>query len=674
MKRVLSLGLAVFVLCASNIGVGAPLDPNATSDAQWQAYLSGKSQKLPDGYPTGRGAVQLKRFDNPSLGKGKCYINTPVDYSRKTGFVFSKSLSSLNAKDDESILASATMDAFLQEILGELKKEKIRKIPIRKLSTRKERNSCLPFTSVLFGLYAASNQVELDVTPNMPRANNGKLEIVQRENVAIDEISLSGNVEVMGEGVEVTREEVELDLRRTWALIKAVLAQKVAVIDSITLSKENQVALIEYARENEENVQWISEFEARSRINSSNDSIEVQLGCSLRDRFLGCSIPGTAADEDRILNAAKAILAGFKTADKAKQVEILGRVMVMDPKSGDKELIAQLEAIREQYPRPAKSKTSRKQGNERKNARPVTPEEGENLDEILAMSASQKNAENGSEESAQDDVDTTEPKDDEAIIRSLISRILTKQKHDTSKRHVKTDEARNVNEIWKEPRVEDLAFLEEQLISPAAKKRLEEEPNKPHGVLLNANVENLILFITVTEFPGKRLEGKERYEYLKSLVKNAQGKTRHELLKARLDEHHIKLKNPNKLDDVENISRLVAAFDRYLPTSLVMALNIRALIEETLQTKLPHLTYREGMIVYRQSLSEWWDEHQDKYKSMYQSMKTIPKAEMTESGVYRTLMNKVASKYRPEFRRKAAEQEERSAVSKSGGKRKKMIE
>ncbi len=101
---------------------------------------------------------------------------------------------------------------------------------------------------------------------------------------------------------------ISLDLANTWLMIEAALSQNAVPVAEIRCPPMLRVELIKYAASNKRSQQIIDRFAAISRGNNLDRQIMFMLGCSVRDRFLGCGVRDEKTDAE--VNArAKAMLA-----------------------------------------------------------------------------------------------------------------------------------------------------------------------------------------------------------------------------------------------------------------------------------------------------------------------------------------------------------------------------
>ena len=101
---------------------------------------------------------------------------------------------------------------------------------------------------------------------------------------------------------------ISLDLANTWLMIEAALSQNAVPVAEIRCPPMLRVELIKHAASNKRSQQIIDRFAAISRGNNLDRQILFMLGCSVRDRFLGCGVRDEKTDAE--VNArAKAMLA-----------------------------------------------------------------------------------------------------------------------------------------------------------------------------------------------------------------------------------------------------------------------------------------------------------------------------------------------------------------------------
>ena len=121
----------------------------------------------------------------------------------------------------------------------------------------------------------------------------------------------------------------DLDYATTWFLIEAILTQTAAEVQEIRLPHEFTRRLIEYAQNNGRPTEVISKYQ--TLIISTNGSFTIVLGCSIRDRFLGCQIKSGNDVEEKVNALASQMLKLAEDAPVERKFEILQLVVNADP-------------------------------------------------------------------------------------------------------------------------------------------------------------------------------------------------------------------------------------------------------------------------------------------------------------------------------------------------------
>ncbi len=121
----------------------------------------------------------------------------------------------------------------------------------------------------------------------------------------------------------------DLDDATTWFLLEAILTQKAAEVIEIHLSKNFINRLVEYAQKNKRPQAVLSKLltVTETRIND----FKVILGCSIRDRFLGCQSKSSKDIEGKVNVLASQMLKLVEKAPAERKFEILQLVVNANP-------------------------------------------------------------------------------------------------------------------------------------------------------------------------------------------------------------------------------------------------------------------------------------------------------------------------------------------------------
>lgn len=117
----------------------------------------------------------------------------------------------------------------------------------------------------------------------------------------------------------------EFDAGTTWYLFEAMLTQTQVEVVSIEVGRDFYQAVLQAAKSLNRPAAHVALFEEKAKITRGN-SIHVELGCSVRDRFLGCASLAPKADE-AVNKRAKKMLASLSGASEETQVRILELLM-----------------------------------------------------------------------------------------------------------------------------------------------------------------------------------------------------------------------------------------------------------------------------------------------------------------------------------------------------------
>ena len=149
-----------------------------------------------------------------------------------------------------------------------------------------------------------------------------------RINAVEDELDDDAWLEAQGE--DEKNDESSLDLATTWLMFEAMLTQKTATVTQIKLPGSLRTRLLLEAKNAKRSPKVIEKFQTLA-ITTKDSAISVQIACSIRDRFLGCSIKGDDATEAKINKIAQAIVNNAKSASQSDQLHAMQLIVNAKP-------------------------------------------------------------------------------------------------------------------------------------------------------------------------------------------------------------------------------------------------------------------------------------------------------------------------------------------------------
>lgn len=141
--------------------------------------------------------------------------------------------------------------------------------------------------------------------------------------------ALGGDVD---KSLAIAKKKLTLDLESTWIMIEAMLTQNDVEVDHMAMPIELKDDLKEYAKNAHKDDSLIKVFDLKTGKGGSQ-GIVVTLGCSARDRFLGCQNTGGSDEvEKRVSDASSAMLKAAAGLPDERKLEILRLVANANPR------------------------------------------------------------------------------------------------------------------------------------------------------------------------------------------------------------------------------------------------------------------------------------------------------------------------------------------------------
>lgn len=125
-------------------------------------------------------------------------------------------------------------------------------------------------------------------------------------------------------------EPKEIDIETTWLMFEAMLSQNAETVMMIKLPGTLRARLISHAQNAKRPAKIIETFKDIA-VTTRNETITLQLACSIRDRFLGCPGRGSAATEKKVTQIAQKILNNAKSASLADKLQAIQLVINAAP-------------------------------------------------------------------------------------------------------------------------------------------------------------------------------------------------------------------------------------------------------------------------------------------------------------------------------------------------------
>lgn len=405
------------------------------------------------------------------------------------------------------------------------------------------------------------------------------------------------------------RTKYELDVEKTWLMLEAVVMQQNAVVTHINISNELRAVLISYAAAQKRPQAAIDRVFALSNDSKSmRGNITVRLGCSLRDRFLGCSERDDATDA--LVNArAATMLKGAETLSGESQMEVL-RMIEM---SGADGIYAELDAFSQKLgPKTKQDKELRSQINKIRMKQRINAAD-------VAVICQANSATSGGKKRAGNLGGLNLPmyQQDEAELNKLPGALAAA---DDNCRQKFVRLANNVNMLryTDDPKVAPYILLHFKNLAPAHNSK-EFQIKR-----LNVAMGDLLVY----EMPQDKKTLADAIAYWETVVGETAGKSKNDLIVAALTRANLKLPDA-KAESVANIDFISAQMPTLVQNYPVLAVNLHRLAEHTLHSSIPQS--RQTSRNYSGQFEKWWaankplfvpkqlvhNEDYERYKSFY---------------------------------------------------------
>lgn len=411
----------------------------------WETFFSGQAIALPEGLPTGEGAVMAKDRNKPSM-KNDQTIDRPFNMATEKKLIFTQT-----AKTDKMTYAGQIMKDFLletQNIAEQLSGQKNFALPIGALATVDDKYPCPHKSSLMtvtlgnletkeghailadglviqdgtnlikavdsphvsdelacieYSKLARKQAMTLDGAneqdkksmsleiyrtarqklqdkkklnrlnkKNIKNTRDSKLKVLKEKNQAkqlerdealekiaalplekqdeaLDAFYDSFTKKNMEDAVQLPLTQNQLDLASMWFIVEAALTQKTAEIYQISMPAMTKVLMLRYAKSQNRPEAIVQMFDDITQ--PGRDSIQIELTCGIRDRFLGCLNSGASPNiartsnihptgEEKVTQMAKNLIQLSEKAPAVGQMNAIKMLQFAKPYGVDGELQA----------------------------------------------------------------------------------------------------------------------------------------------------------------------------------------------------------------------------------------------------------------------------------------------------------------------------------------------
>jgi hypothetical protein len=427
------------------------------------------------------------------------------------------------------------------------------------------------------------------------------------------------------------KDDLQLDEEKTWLMIEAALTQKIIPVTRITMGTDLRARLIAYAASHKRPQSVIDRLVERSQETHAAARITIYLGCSLRDRFLGCKERDDATDA--LVNArAKTMLKAAENLTGDAQIQVLTMVWL----SGADRINAESEALNQKL-NPRDNKEARSLLNK------IRMNQRVDASELTAICKSKTASPNDNHASAL--IGNRAPK---MIFFSFPKYLMTPDEMaklpgtlagmDDNCREQFVRTAQNVTTMLHTENPAVAPYILQHFNSLVTKQNTKELQIKR----LNVAMADLLVY----EMPQNLTTLTDAIAYWQKIVNETNGKSKDDLVRAAMKRAKIKLPNAT-LESVANVDSIAAQMPTLVQNTPVLAVNLHRVAERTLHSNIPQS--RQSTNHYSGQFEKWWEtnkplyvprqlvhnENYDRYKSFYRphGMNSIIKDAQTPSAV-----------------------------------------
>ncbi len=559
------------------------IDPNQVDDPVWQEVMAGKLSVIPSTRPTGPGSIGLesvtvknKVSKNNKKHRGldrQIQLDRPYDLTKIEGLVWNQSPSS-----NEPISGSASVARLLQEVTANFAKTQAGQvIPVYVLALKKKRVVEPLEHFVEFGWFTFN-------------------ETGEPTDVETDPVKYQDGILVKVKAKKNSTGMLTLDAARQWALVEAILKQNVVAIDRIEMPIEARVLLLNHAikmRADQALIRRASMLITNIHPFEKRTYMRVVVGCSARDRLLGCHGISTPEEEAIVNRITNQILKDAVLADNETRRTALQRAEIACP-TDTHEIMADYDRIM------------------------LRDENGE-IDELSKDINRSIYRVSGCNQVV--DLEDWKNRINKADDHKLQEILRAKVEYSPDMiQGIKTlldglnpyAQTRFIS-YWSHLLLvnDDPAYLNTlfDLFEKRVDKKLQRENSNKDKISSGFQMLEVVMaFIAVADVPDKKLTLEQRLEYWRNVVKNAQGKTKMQLLQEAFDRNNVQYDRKKPLDDYTNMNVYITAYVRLVESNISVAMNIHSMLSRAFHANIPVARYLRMKKEWQDigKLSSWW--------------------------------------------------------------------
>ena len=400
------------------------------------------------------------------------------------------------------------------------------------------------------------------------------------------------------------KDALELDDEKTWLMLEAALSQKEVPVSRISLSADLRVRLIAYASNHKRPQAVMDRLIEVSQDSMYASAITIHLGCSLRDRFMGCSVRDDATDI--LVNArAKTMLKAAENLTGDAQKQVLTMVWL----SGADRIYAETDALSQKL-NPRDNKDARSLLNK------IRMNQRVDASELAAICKAQTEAGNNHSASALIGNRATRmpffsiPQylmipDEMAKLPGALAGM------DENCREQFVRASMHITTMLHTDNPAVAPYILQHFNNLAAKQNTKEFQIKR----LNVAMADLLVY----EMPQNLTTLTDAIAYWQKIVNETKGKSKDDLIRAAMKRAKIKLPNTT-LESVANVDSIATQMPKLVQNTPVLAVNLHRVAERTLHSHIPQS--RPGSRQYVGSFEKWWETN----KSLYQPKRLVNNA------------------------------------------------
>ena len=400
------------------------------------------------------------------------------------------------------------------------------------------------------------------------------------------------------------KDVLELDDEKTWLMLEAALSQKEVPVSRISLSADLRKRLVTYASNHKRPQAAMDRLFELSQDSMYTSGITIHLGCSLRDRFMGCSDRDDATDI--LVNArAKTMLKAAENLTGDAQKQVLTMVWL----SGADRIYAETDALSQKL-NPRDNKEARSLLNK------IRMNQQVDASELTAICKAQTEAGNNNSASALIGNRATRmpffsfpqylmTPDEMAKLPGTLAGM------DENCREQFVRMAMNVTTLLRTDNPAVAPYILQHFNNLVAKQNTKEFQIKR----LNVAMADLLVY----EMPQNLKTLTDAIAHWQKIVNDTKGKSKDDLIRAAMKRAKIKLPNAT-LESIANVDSIASQMPNLVQNTPVLAINLHRVAERSLHSHIPQS--RSGSRHYIGQFEKWWETN----KSLYQPKRLVNNA------------------------------------------------